>query len=167
MNRIEELKEAIQGVLPAAEVSLERPLHEDGVWWLDVRLGKHAVAIEWKRSRGFGVSSVPAEGLGGGPDELYREAEAVVERVAHLLQTESLTQAPDVVGLRRLRESHHVSQQELAALLGAGQAAISKIERRDDVSITTLRRIVEALGGELEIRARFAGRSIRIDPSAQ
>jgi predicted transcriptional regulator len=42
------------------------------------------------------------------------------------------------------------------------QSEVARFEKRDDHRISTLRRIVEALGGELEIRAVFKGRTVRL-----
>ena len=65
--------------------------------------------------------------------------------------------------LQELRQARHLSQQTLAEALGASQAAISKLERRADMYVSTLRRYVNALGGELEITARFPEGSVTID----
>ena len=46
--------------------------------------------------------------------------------------------------------------------LGIKQAAVSKIERRADLYVSTLARFIEAMGGELEIRAVFPEGSIRL-----
>jgi predicted transcriptional regulator len=48
-----------------------------------------------------------------------------------------------------------MSQEELAARAGVGQANISRLEGREDLKISTLARIVEAMGASLSIRARF------------
>ena len=50
------------------------------------------------------------------------------------------------------------TQEELAASLGVGQDTVSRIEQRSDVLLSTLRRYVEAMGGELELVARFPNR---------
>jgi hypothetical protein len=42
-----------------------------------------------------------------------------------------------------------------AGTLGVSQAAISKLERRADMCVTTLRKFIEAMGGRLEMRAVF------------
>jgi len=57
--------------------------------------------------------------------------------------------------LRTLRRSRAVTQAELAAIIGVRQASVSKLENQNDMRLGTLRRYVEALGGELEIRVRF------------
>jgi transcriptional regulator with XRE-family HTH domain len=64
--------------------------------------------------------------------------------------------------LQELRKARELSQEELAEALGVNQATISKLERRADMYISTLRRFVEALGGELEITARFREGTVRI-----
>ena len=48
-----------------------------------------------------------------------------------------------------------MSQEELAHILSTKQANISRIERRTDMYISTLRHYIEAMGGQLEILARF------------
>lgn len=57
--------------------------------------------------------------------------------------------------LRQIREAVGISQKDLAATLGIKQPSVSKLEKQTDMQIATLRRIVEALGGELDITARF------------
>lgn len=57
--------------------------------------------------------------------------------------------------LAAIRRQEQLTQAELAKALGVSQAAISKLERRKDVSIRTLRRYVEAAGGKLTIVARL------------
>ena len=44
-----------------------------------------------------------------------------------------------------------MTQDELAASLGVKQPTLSRLEGQDDMQISTLRRVIEALGGELEI----------------
>ena len=57
--------------------------------------------------------------------------------------------------LRALRRERKLTQVELAAIMGVRQASISKLENQHDMRLGTLRRYVEALGGELEIRVTF------------
>ncbi len=71
------------------------------------------------------------------------------------------------IGLYELRRSQDVSQAELAARLEITQAAISKFEHSDDVRLSTLRQYVEALGGRLEMYARFEDRTVPIDITAR
>ena len=68
-------------------------------------------------------------------------------------QTEALVEEYEL--LRALRRNRNITQAELAAIMGVRQASISKLENQNDMRLGTLRRYVEALGGELEIRVRF------------
>ena len=49
-----------------------------------------------------------------------------------------------------------------AEILGVNQAAISKLERRTDMYISTLSRFIEAMGGTLDIRAVFPEGAVRL-----
>lgn len=64
--------------------------------------------------------------------------------------------------LRQLREEAGVTQVELAELAEVTQSALSRIERREDNPIETLRRYVEALGGELEIVAVLGNKRVKL-----
>jgi transcriptional regulator with XRE-family HTH domain len=57
--------------------------------------------------------------------------------------------------LQELRKALDRSQENTAEALGLKQAAVSRLENRDDMRISTLREYVHALGGELEFYARF------------
>jgi hypothetical protein len=61
-----------------------------------------------------------------------------------------------------LREARERSRVEVAEKLHIKQAAVSKLERRTDMYLSTLRSYIEAMGGELEIIARFPNRAVRI-----
>lgn len=64
--------------------------------------------------------------------------------------------------LQELRLARGLSQEALAATLKVRQASISKLERRTDMYISTLRSHIRAMGGELEIVARFPDGEVRI-----
>jgi transcriptional regulator with XRE-family HTH domain len=64
--------------------------------------------------------------------------------------------------LQELRQARALSQQELAEVLGLNQATVSKLECRTDMYLSSLRRFVEAMGGELEISASFPDGKVRI-----
>jgi len=65
--------------------------------------------------------------------------------------------------LYELRQARQLSQEQLARELHVRQANVSKIERRTDVYISTLRSYVEAMGGELEITAKFPQGAVKIN----
>jgi transcriptional regulator with XRE-family HTH domain len=81
-------------------------------------------------------------------------------RARVVLKTEKLRKEMALAELRRARE---LSQLELAQTLGVGQAAIAKMEKRADMYISTLRRFIEAMGGELRILAHFPGKDVQIE----
>jgi predicted transcriptional regulator len=64
--------------------------------------------------------------------------------------------------LRALREAVGLTQGELAQRVEITQSQLSKMERREDHRISTLRRYVEALGGSLEICAVIDGKRIKL-----
>jgi len=64
--------------------------------------------------------------------------------------------------LQDLRLARGLSQESLATTLKVRQASISKLERRTDMYISTLRAHIRAMGGELEIVARFPDGDVRI-----
>lgn len=66
------------------------------------------------------------------------------------------------MALDELREALRLTQESLAEALHVNQAAISKAERRSDMYISTLRKIIEAMGGRLEIRAILPEGDVRI-----
>ena len=65
--------------------------------------------------------------------------------------------------LNELRPAKALSQATLAEMLHVNQAAISKMERRTDMYISTLRNYIRAMGGELEIIATFPDGQIKIE----
>ncbi len=72
--------------------------------------------------------------------------------------TEALTE----MSLTELRKALDLTQTEVAAAAKMTQSDLSKAERRRDHLLSTLRRIVEALGGKLEVTAVFPGKRVRL-----
>lgn len=64
--------------------------------------------------------------------------------------------------LRELRQEAGKTQAEVAEIAEMTQAELSKFERRDDHLLSTLRRYVEALGGDLEVVAVFDNKRIAL-----
>jgi DNA-binding XRE family transcriptional regulator len=69
-----------------------------------------------------------------------------------------LTEMP----LQELRQARELSQNTLARLLGVTQPEISKIEKRTDMYLSTIRDYIEAMGGTLEVLASFPEGTVRI-----
>lgn len=65
--------------------------------------------------------------------------------------------------LQELRQARNMSQEKLAEVLKTKQANVSRIERRTDMYISTLRSYIEAMGGELDIVAKFPEGNIHIN----
>ena len=83
------------------------------------------------------------------------QRQAINQRGAELIAEEAT--------LRQLREARERSQEEVAKKLHIKQAAVSKLERRTDMYLSTLRSYIEAMGGKLEIVAHFQDRAVRIN----
>src|SRR5579863_10717292 len=65
--------------------------------------------------------------------------------------------------LDELREAREMTQVHLARILKVNQAAVSKMERRTDMYVSTLREFVRAMGGELKITAKFPEGTVEIN----
>jgi transcriptional regulator with XRE-family HTH domain len=68
----------------------------------------------------------------------------------------------EAMTLEELRNARSLSQEEVAGALAIGQPAVAKLEKRTDMHVSNLRRYIEALGGTLEITARFDKTSVVI-----
>ncbi len=67
------------------------------------------------------------------------------------------------MALSELRRARAMSQAELAKNLGIRQPSVADMEKRTDMYISTLRSLVEGMGGKLDIIARFPGGEVRIN----
>jgi transcriptional regulator with XRE-family HTH domain len=65
--------------------------------------------------------------------------------------------------LSELRRLAGKSQRQVADVLGIKQPSLSKLEKQSDMQVSTLRKIVKALGGELEVLAKFPKGTVKID----
>ncbi len=64
--------------------------------------------------------------------------------------------------LAEVRRAMKLSQEEIGQVLQIKQGSVAKIEKRADMYVSTLCRFIEAMGGELEIVARFPDHSVKI-----
>jgi len=69
--------------------------------------------------------------------------------------------------LQELRQAREMSQEHLAQILQTKQANVSRLERRTDMYISTLRSYIEAMGGKLDIIARFPDGEIHVSQFGQ
>jgi len=86
--------------------------------------------------------------------QMSPEARAEARRLAD----EDLKEMP----LHELRAARHLTQQQLAKSLDMTQAAVSQLEQRTDVYLSTLEKFVEAMGGRLEIYAVFPDGKVKL-----
>lgn len=80
-------------------------------------------------------------------------------KAAHVRAQVMMAEMP----LQELRQARHLSQERLAEVLQTKQANVSRIERRTDMYISTLRSYIEAMGGALEIVAHFPEGDVKIN----
>jgi len=65
--------------------------------------------------------------------------------------------------IAKLRKDKNLTQKELAEIMEIRQSAISQIENQEDVLVKTLERYIQALGGELELKAKFPDRVVSLN----
>jgi len=80
------------------------------------------------------------------------------QREANLLTEKMVSDMP----LQELRQAKNMSQERLAQILDTKQSNVSRIEKRTDMYISTLRSYIQAMGGELQIIAHFPEGDISI-----
>ena len=68
----------------------------------------------------------------------------------------------DAMTLAELRQARRLTQESLGETLHVGQTSIAKMEKRADMYVSKLRRFINAMGGELEIVARFPDGTVKI-----
>ncbi len=67
------------------------------------------------------------------------------------------------MALQEIRQNRQLTQQQLATDLNLNQAALSKMENQSDIHVSTLRKIVTAMGGHLKLVAQFPDEEIVIN----
>jgi DNA-binding phage protein len=159
---IEHLKKLLARRLPDCAVAVDAPDRAAGNWWLDIRMGKKRHTLEYRPGKGFGLFH-RAVGYGEGPAEIYRTPERAAQRLAQLMATSNGKAIH--LGLKDIRELYGHSQITLAKKAGVKQPAISRFEKRGEVKLSTLAATIKALGGKLEVRARFADADLPISLS--
>ena len=92
----------------------------------------------------------------------FKELQARMPREARVRSKEAAKKMISEMGLAQLREAMDLTQESLADTLHVRQASISKMERRSDMYISTLSKIIEAMGGELQIIANMPNGRVQI-----
>jgi hypothetical protein len=141
---------------------IDRPADTAGEWWLDLEVDGMPTNVSWQSGRGFGVfTSEP--GFGGRPNELYEEPRDAVVRLLQMAAHWRKERKCYALSLREVRQLVGETQSQVAEALATDQARVSRLERPGDMKISTLIGYLSALGGTLEVRARFPAFEAPID----
>ncbi len=93
---------------------------------------------------------------------MARNVNDIIEKLSAAQRKKVETRAARLIAeemtLREIRKARKLTQQKIAKSLRIGQEGVSKIEKRSDLLISTLRGYVEAMGGQLSLVAEFPGR---------
>lgn len=92
----------------------------------------------------------------------FRELEAKMSPEARVRSDAKAQKMIEEMAPNELRQAMGITQERLAKALRINQAGVSKIESRSDIFVSTLRKAIEAMGGELEIRAKFSTGEVKI-----
>lgn len=87
-------------------------------------------------------------------EKMSPERRARVDRLAEAMFQE--------MNLAQLRKARRLSQASLGEILHVEQPAVAKLEKRADMYVSTLRHFIEAMGGELDVVARFPDHAVHI-----
>ena len=92
-----------------------------------------------------------------------RMLKGVIGRLAAARQHKVEARARELIAeeltLQDLRKAQKLTQEQMAKTLNIGQDSISRLEKRSDMMLSTMRSYVEAMGGSLELVARFPNRA--------
>ncbi len=163
MNPFEKIEKRIHAAAPSVEFRRDIAKKPKGTSFLDIVRGDFEASVEFRPGHGFGLTAPATSEYGVGPDEVIADEEKAVARVLELVQAGGRTTAHREISLKRLREIRRLTQEELAKRLDVKQATVSKLEQRDEVLVSTLKKVVAALGGKLEIVARFSDGPLTLD----
>lgn len=156
---IELLRDYLAAKFPDAHFEIRKPNAGDDVHYMNIYYNELEVAVQWSQGRKIGLSCFTdaedeLDGLYAAPDEWFKSTEAAYHRIASLLLEEQPTREV-AANLSQLRQALGMSQISLSAMLAVQQATYSKLERRSDIKISTLRKVIEAMGGTLKMEASF------------
>ena len=96
------------------------------------------------------------------PRKPFAELRAKMSPAAKKRARDRATQLLAEMPLQELRAARKQTQVQLAQILHVNQAAVSKLERRADMYVSTLRSYIQAMGGDLDIVARFPDGAVRL-----
>ena len=103
MHRVAEMIRALSAKIPGLRTETEASGNPRGPVWVNVSKGVSGAVIEWRQGMGFGLTSLPTNGQGEAPDEIYASVPTLVARLEVLLRGNERTQPPTEADLRGLR----------------------------------------------------------------
>ncbi len=74
-------------------------------------------------------------------------------------ESSAILRMPGIVPLQELRRARELTQVRMAKTLGISQDSVSRLEKRSDLLLSTLRKTVQAMGGNLSLVAEFPDRA--------
>ena len=89
---------------------------------------------------------------------LKKKMAALGKRRRRKIEARAAELIAEEMSLRDLRRAQRLTQQRIGDALGIGQEGVSRLEKRSDLLLSTLRGYVEAMGGHLQIVAEFPDR---------
>jgi hypothetical protein len=156
MNPLRRMQADLIARFPDLSIEIAEPELETGSWDMNIsRGGKFLMSVEWRRKGGFGFSTPKPDDLWSGHDEVIEAYDTSLDRIAHLLATGGETVPPLSVRLAELRQIRGLSQSELAERAGRAPANQSRGADQDDKKLSTLQKVVSALGASLSVVAKF------------
>src|SRR5260370_41414162 len=87
----------------------------------------------------------------------FRELEAKMSPAARARSDTKTQKMIEEMALNELRQAMGITQERLAKALRIYQTGVSKVESRSELFVSTFRKTIEAVGGQLAIRAQFSG----------
>lgn len=89
---------------------------------------------------------------------LKKKMAALGKRRRRKIEARAAELVAEEMSLRDLRRAHRMTQESVGESLGIGQEGVSRLEKRSDLLLSTLRNYVEAMGGHLQLVAEFPDR---------
>jgi transcriptional regulator with XRE-family HTH domain len=86
------------------------------------------------------------------PEEVKKRAKKRAKEISYALS------------LAEIREQQGITQVDLAKRLKINQSAVSRLEKREGISLSKLHELIEAMGGKLEINIKFNNRKFKLNP---
>lgn len=163
---IEKFVDLLHQEFPDARVDVDVPRDPKGEWMIDVAQGRFRASVAWRGAVGFGIFTASDRGIGDRPDEIYERADDACARVVQLIRRGRAGIPSEFMMLKELRQLMHTSQVAVADVMQKDQAFVSRLESRDDMLLSSLIQYIEAMGGQLEMRARFKNWEARIEPAS-